>query len=100
MGNYFWGNYKLILWQVVYPLLMVSDQEIRDYEHEPDSCIAQSDTIAEKDENDEKMETCKTYAAFLLETLADRVDSLVTYVVDSVLFIMDSILEGSKIDEA
>jgi len=52
-NQYFSQHYRHIFWGIIYPLLIISDEEIRQYKDDPEGFIGQSDSINEKEEDDE-----------------------------------------------
>ncbi len=41
MNNFIWANYKGIFWNIIYPLMVVSDEEIRQFQHDAEGFIGQ-----------------------------------------------------------
>lgn len=48
MNNYMWENYRNIFWRILFPMLSLSDEELRQYSHDPDLFINQNETLVEK----------------------------------------------------
>lgn len=41
MNNFMWANYKCIFWNIIYPFLVVSDEEIRQFQDDSEGFIGQ-----------------------------------------------------------
>ena len=48
MNNYFWEHYRFIFWRIVYPLIQVNDEEIREYHDDSEGFIKQAESLVEE----------------------------------------------------
>lgn len=91
MNNELMKRNNDIFWRIIYPLLSATGEQMRAYKDDSEILIAQIESLIEMSEDDQnRIESCKTYAGGLLEKMVGVIDISLPFILEGVLAIMEA----------